>query len=116
MTTPTAKLLKVGGPERDRTAGLLVANEALSQLSYRPTLKECKAKCLHISLISSLYSLLPWAENAASDGSRVLIQRRAESLEGRARHPGIAADANAKMLRPVEETAGYDAGFVLFVQ
>ena len=30
------KLLKCGGPERDRTAGLLVANEALSQLSYRP--------------------------------------------------------------------------------
>ena len=28
---------KIGGPERDRTAGLLVANEALSQLSYRPT-------------------------------------------------------------------------------
>ena len=28
---------KVGGPERDRTAGLLVANEALSQLSYSPT-------------------------------------------------------------------------------
>ena len=27
---------KTGGPERDRTAGLLVANEALSQLSYRP--------------------------------------------------------------------------------
>ena len=28
---------KVGGAERDRTAGLLVANEALSQLSYSPT-------------------------------------------------------------------------------
>ncbi len=27
-----------GGAERDRTAGLLVANEALSQLSYSPTL------------------------------------------------------------------------------
>ena len=26
----------VGGPERDRTADLLIANEALSQLSYRP--------------------------------------------------------------------------------
>jgi hypothetical protein len=28
---------RVGGAERDRTAGLLVANEALSQLSYSPT-------------------------------------------------------------------------------
>ena len=28
---------KNGGAERDRTAGLLVANEALSQLSYSPT-------------------------------------------------------------------------------
>ena len=28
---------EVGGAERDRTAGLLVANEALSQLSYSPT-------------------------------------------------------------------------------
>ena len=36
MIKGTAKLLKHGGPERDRTAGLLVANEALSQLSYRP--------------------------------------------------------------------------------
>ncbi len=30
--------LVFGGPERDRTADLLVANEALSQLSYRPVL------------------------------------------------------------------------------
>jgi hypothetical protein len=28
----------LGGAERDRTAGLLVANEALSQLSYSPTI------------------------------------------------------------------------------
>jgi hypothetical protein len=32
-----AQRAKVGGAERDRTAGLLVANEALSQLSYSPT-------------------------------------------------------------------------------
>jgi hypothetical protein len=30
----------LGGAERDRTAGLLVANEALSQLSYSPTLSD----------------------------------------------------------------------------
>ncbi len=46
--TPTAALGQVlrpqlkldgsfGGAERDRTADLLVANEALSQLSYSPT-------------------------------------------------------------------------------
>src|SRR5271165_98795 len=35
---------KNGGPERDRTAGLLVANEALSQLSYRPTYKERRGR------------------------------------------------------------------------
>ena len=28
---------KIGGRDRDRTDGLLVANEALSQLSYSPT-------------------------------------------------------------------------------
>ena len=28
-----------GGADRDRTGGLLVANEALSQLSYSPTRK-----------------------------------------------------------------------------
>ena len=28
--------MNFGGAERDRTAGLLVANEALSQLSYSP--------------------------------------------------------------------------------
>ena len=31
MKRTLAELLKDGGPERDRTAGLLVANEALSQ-------------------------------------------------------------------------------------
>ena len=38
---PAAEILnvrrRIGGAERDRTAGLLVANEALSQLSYSPT-------------------------------------------------------------------------------
>lgn len=28
---------KIGGDERDRTADLIVANDALSQLSYTPT-------------------------------------------------------------------------------
>ncbi len=31
------KWLKDGGPDRDRTGDLIVANDALSQLSYRPT-------------------------------------------------------------------------------
>jgi hypothetical protein len=30
----------IGGAKRDRTADLLVANEALSQLSYSPTRRE----------------------------------------------------------------------------
>ena len=30
-------LTKLGGADRDRTGGLLVANQALSQLSYSPT-------------------------------------------------------------------------------
>ena len=34
---PNIKLdLQVGGADRDRTGGLLVANQALSQLSYSP--------------------------------------------------------------------------------
>ena len=32
-----AKLLKYGGASRDRTDDLIVANDALSQLSYSPT-------------------------------------------------------------------------------
>ena len=35
--TPRANLRRIGGADRDRTGGLLVANEALSQLSYSPT-------------------------------------------------------------------------------
>jgi hypothetical protein len=31
-----AILLQDGGPERDRTADLVIANDALSQLSYGP--------------------------------------------------------------------------------
>ena len=35
--TPNIKLvLIIGGADRDRTGGLLVANQALSQLSYSP--------------------------------------------------------------------------------
>ncbi len=30
------RIILIGGAERDRTADLLVANEALSQLSYSP--------------------------------------------------------------------------------
>jgi hypothetical protein len=33
---PTSSALWGGGAERDRTADLLIANEALSQLSYGP--------------------------------------------------------------------------------
>lgn len=36
-TKLTTIALAIGGAERDRTADLLVANEALSQLSYSPT-------------------------------------------------------------------------------
>ncbi len=34
------KAHKNGGPEQDRTADLLIANEALSQLSYRPKIHQ----------------------------------------------------------------------------
>ena len=33
---PNIKLVVFGGADRDRTGGLLVANQALSQLSYSP--------------------------------------------------------------------------------
>ena len=33
----TLSILRFGGRDRDRTGDLLVANEALSQLSYSPT-------------------------------------------------------------------------------
>ena len=44
------KLFDIGGPERDRTAGLLVANEALSQLSYRPTKKRTNSPSYYTDL------------------------------------------------------------------
>jgi hypothetical protein len=34
--TPNIELVIFGGADRDRTGGLLVANQALSQLSYSP--------------------------------------------------------------------------------
>ena len=36
VLTPNTKLECIGGADRDRTGGLLVANQALSQLSYSP--------------------------------------------------------------------------------
>ena len=38
---------EIGGAERDRTADLLVANEALSQLSYSPTYWNCAEAAQH---------------------------------------------------------------------
>jgi hypothetical protein len=32
----------IGGRDRDRTGDLIVANDALSQLSYSPTSSNCK--------------------------------------------------------------------------
>ncbi len=37
MRSRPLRPVKNGGPERDRTADLLRAKQALSQLSYRPT-------------------------------------------------------------------------------
>ncbi len=34
-----------GGPGRDRTGDLIVANDALSQLSYRPIYNKNNARC-----------------------------------------------------------------------
>ena len=34
---------KIGGPDRDRTDDLVIANDALSQLSYRPILHSLAA-------------------------------------------------------------------------
>ena len=34
----------IGGPDRDRTGDLIVANDALSQLSYRPTKKTARSE------------------------------------------------------------------------
>ena len=36
--------IKYGGAERDRTDDLLLARQALSQLSYSPILEECSSK------------------------------------------------------------------------
>ena len=38
MTQVDFVVRPIGGAKRDRTADLLVANEALSQLSYSPTI------------------------------------------------------------------------------
>jgi hypothetical protein len=37
-----------GGPDRDRTGGLIVANDALSQLSYRPII-DCGDNLKHFT-------------------------------------------------------------------
>jgi hypothetical protein len=49
----------IGGAKRDRTADLLVANEALSQLSYSPTM-----------MGTTSISLKHFAINVMSDGPR----------------------------------------------
>jgi hypothetical protein len=51
------KDLKFGGASRDRTDGLVVANDALSQLSYSPT-----GECLLISQVILPVFVLPHHE------------------------------------------------------
>ena len=55
------KPLSIGGPERDRTADLLNANQALSQLSYWPkrselgqAVFEIKEQTLHLPLYTAV--------------------------------------------------------------
>jgi hypothetical protein len=66
---------KFGGAERDRTAGLLVANEALSQLSYSPTSD---------SLILPVIPLREKRQEPASEGAG-----------WRNRGPGLAAESQS---------------------
>jgi hypothetical protein len=54
--TPNTKLECIGGADRDRTGGLLVANQALSQLSYSPNpVASCQWSVEHWPLITDFW-------------------------------------------------------------
>ena len=51
--------LRIGGGERDRTDDLLLAKQALSQLSYTPV-PRARSKRQDFLLLSSCFLLLDW--------------------------------------------------------
>ena len=68
--------LDVGGAERDRTADLLIANEALSQLSYGPAKAQWAIALRNPSASEAIYGPPPDAvKEAAKLGSPQRIQR-----------------------------------------
>lgn len=64
----------IGGADRDRTGGLLVANEALSQLSYSPT-KEGSVFILTVSARTVKHGPSVRADDAA-DVARLRLAMR----------------------------------------
>ncbi len=69
--------MHVGGAKRDRTADLLVANEALSQLSYSPT------RLTSISLKHFGGCRKSVASYAGSSQTETLLQRIEERFQVR---------------------------------
>ncbi len=71
-----ASLAKAGGAERDRTADLVIANDALSQLSYGPVSsmlvrKPGMTRVLGAGLLSlSGAEVKDWADGAAAKRGR----------------------------------------------
>ncbi len=59
VAATTQQIHSYGGAERDRTADLLVANEALSQLSYSPTPHKPWQRIESISATPLVYQAMP---------------------------------------------------------
>jgi hypothetical protein len=76
-------VLQDGGADRDRTGGLLVANEALSQLSYSPTTKEC----FDFSM-QRMHARSVWTDDAADISSQRKRFMRLD-IQGRREHIGV---------------------------
>jgi hypothetical protein len=72
---------KIGGADRDRTGGLLVANEALSQLSYSPTSGLERRSRLDFTSVDALQ---PRAAHHGATHAQPFAVRTADGLPSRA--------------------------------
>src|SRR6202041_2269772 len=90
----TASFVKTGGARRDRTADLLHAMQALSQLSYGPTWRR-GALPLGGHFVKAMKKLGQARERRLQSGKRLRLAQNGESgVDGRGHGPAAHRDAD----------------------
>src|ERR1700719_3603927 len=98
--------IKTGGARRDRTADLLHAMQALSQLSYGPTWR--RGTLPHgVHFVKEMKELGPARQRRLQSGKRLRLAQNGESgIDWRGHGPAAHRDADRRSQRTQREAMG----------